>query len=365
MKKIGFLQPSSSGHAIRGVGFYAKELLSSLLEIAPSHHLDIIPFQDKAPDDLDLIHYTYFDFFKNTLPLRKSTKTIVSILDVIPLEYPQHYPAGIRGNVNLWLQKKSLENVNHVITISEYSKNKISQLLKIKKDMITVTPLSAAPPIFKKITDNKYLSQIKRKYLLPEKFVLYVGDVNWNKNLLGLTQGCLKAELPLVMVGKNALNMEQTLERHNIGPKDILRKISGKPHPELESIKLWLDEYSNNNNIQRLGFVPDDDLVGIYNLASVYCQASFVEGFGLPVLQALFTGTPVAASNTSSIPEIGADAIIYFDPNDPNTIASALHKIASDDNLRKTLSRKGTERAKVFSWKSTAALTTEVYLKTL
>ncbi len=326
MKKIGLVTtPLTSGHAIRGVGFYTKRLLPRLKEQAASHGLEIV---DPTTSSFDLIHYPYFDLFSHTLPILKSKKTVVTIHDVIPLEFPDHYPPGFKGSLNLFLQKLSLYNVDRVITDSYASIKTIRKYLGVPHEKLKLVYL-AADPIFKKVKNPK------NKFHLPKKFILYVGDINFNKNIPNLLVAAKITGLPLVIVGKQASEM----------PNMDLR------HPELRHL---LD--TKWSHVIRLGFVSDEDLVDIYNLATVYCQPSLSEGFGLPVLEALSCGTAVACSNRSSLPEIAGDAATYFDPEDPNLIADAIQMASpkgSQDQVNK------------FSWEKAAEETLLTYLEAL
>ena len=125
MIKVGFITtPLASGHAIRGVGFYTQNLLQSLKSQAGKLGFEI--HQISSPSSgFDLIHYPFFDLFIHTLPIRKSAKTIVTIHDVIPLEFPKQYPPGNKGTINQQLQKLALNNSNGVITDSYASVNSI------------------------------------------------------------------------------------------------------------------------------------------------------------------------------------------------------------------------------------------------
>ena len=332
MKTVGFItSPLTSGHAVRGVGFYTKNLLENLKSQSAKFDIKIIEITDHSQlstVNCQLVHYPFFDLFSPSLKLVQGVKTVVTIHDVIPLEFPDHYPPGIKGWINLQRQKNELDKVSRIITDSQASKLSIQTFLNIPKEKIDVVYL-AADPSFKPIKDKKKLSSVKRKYNLPDKFALYVGDVNWNKNIPGLVQACKSANLPLVIIGKQA----KEIESMNLD------------HPELRHLQNvdWSEVF-------RLGFA--DSLAEIYNLATVYCQASFAEGFGLPVLEAMACGTPVAVSRTHSLPEIAGDAATYFDPHDISQISKALQ-------TARDLS--GVAQAAKFSWEKTARETLAIY----
>jgi glycosyltransferase involved in cell wall biosynthesis len=233
----------------------------------------------------------------------------------------------------------------------------------VESDLISVIYL-APKEIFRKITDKDKLDSVSKKYRLPVKFVLYVGDVNYNKNIPTLIKACDEAGLPLVICGKQAAD----LERRGVGldtltgPRDYLRFLLNKPHPELAHFEQLL-KLLENKKVIRVGFVPDDDLVSIYNLASVYCQPSLYEGFGFPVLEAFACETPVVISKTQALVEIAGKAALVADQNDPSDFAAKLLKLINDSSVRLRLMRMGTERLKDFSWEKTARQMLEVYRK--
>ena len=320
MKKVGFItSPLSNANAVRGVGFYTRRLLPELKKQAVKFGFEIVENDMSAK----IVHYPFFDLFRHTLPIFKSAKTVVTVHDVIPLEFPDHYPPGIKGWFNLQLQKLALSGVEGVITDSHASVQAIRKYLSVSHAKIKLIYLAA---------DEKFKpKKVTKKYTLPKKFVLYVGDVNWNKNIPGLIKACDQINYPLVIVGKQATEIDKM---------DL-------SHPELKHLK-DLDF----KNVIRLGFVSDEELVDIYNLASVYCQPSFAEGFGLPVLEAMACGTPVACSRTHSLPEIAGPTASYFDPHNTSSMAKAI----------KSATPKGVmDQAKNFSWDKTATQTLQVY----
>ena len=347
MKKVGIItSPLSSGHAVRGVGFYTARILPELIKKAPSFDLSITEIQNPADiysADIDLIHYPFFDPFLNTLPVFKSLPTVVTIHDVIPWEYPEIYPPGFRGGINALLQKLSLLSVSRVITDSYASIKSILRLTAVPHSRLRLVYL-AADPIFKPVTDTALLGRVAKKYTLPEKFILFVGDINWNKNLSGLVTAAIELGYPLVIVGKQAGQAE------SMDPA----------HPEHRHLPELLKQLKNPL-VRRLGFVPVQDLVSLYSLATIYSQPSFAEGFGLPVLEAMACGTPVACSNTHSLPEIAGESAVYFNPYSSEEIASSLKSLWTDTRLRAKLKESGLKQSAKFSWKSAAENTLRVY----
>lgn len=335
MKIFVDTKPLRTGHAVRGVGSYTRNLIETLKKRGGVKLVN-------SPRLADVVHIPYFDLFFNTLEV-SGKPTVVTIYDVIPLIYSEHYPPGIRGKINFWRQKWELKKVNAVITISETSKKDIVRFLDVPQQKIRVSHL-APGKMFKPITSHSSLITARKKYNLPDSFVLYVGDVNYNKNVLRLVKACKKIGVPLVIIGKQAAE------------KDFDRA-----HIENEPLLHLIEEYGDDPDVVRLGFVSEEDLVKIYNLATVYCQPSLYEGFGLPVLEAMACGTPVAAAKTQALVEIAEGAALFVDPKDTEDISHELKKVLTNKKLQEELSAKGLKHVQNFSWEKHADETLRVY----
>jgi glycosyltransferase involved in cell wall biosynthesis len=354
MKVVVDVSPLATGHRYRGIGAYTQNLVKALQSIKLENFSVQLIKQGEIPKDCDVIHYPYFDFFFLTLPISKPKPTVVTIHDVIPLVFPQHYPPGIRGKTKFQIQKLSLKGTKAVITDSENSKKDIVKHLGFPAKRIHVVHL--APGDEFSPLPGSMVRTIRPKYKLPKRFILYVGDVNYNKNIKGLIKAFrqltistseepkLTSEVKLVLVGKAFMDEELK---------------------ETKQIVQLIKSLGLNDKIIRLGWIPQKDLVGIYNLATVYCQPSFYEGFGLPVLEAMSCGCPVVAAKTSSLREICGDAALMVDPYDINDIARGLEMVIDDKKISDMLGKKGLRWVKNFSWERTAKETIEVYKKVL
>lgn len=269
------------GHEVRGIGVHTSELIKALGNIKDK---SVELSEYKPGGKYDLIHYTVFKPFHFSIPFKKEAgKVVLTIHDLIPLIYPKHYSSGVKGRLVFLIQKYLVnKNVDVIITISETSKKDICRFLGV--DPVKVHVVYLAPKkVFAPITDKSLLSAVQKKYDLPDSFALYVGDVNYNKNIPGLIDMCKYSNIPLVIVGKQAKDIEN---------QDLT-------HPELSHMK-GLDWSS----VIRPGYIPDDDLAAIYNLADVYIQPSFYEGFSLPPLEAKACGTWVIATKIQVHEEI-------------------------------------------------------------
>lgn len=280
--KVGIhLGGVQGGHEVRGIGVHTSELIKALGNIKDKN-IEVCEYEPGGK--YDIIHYAVFKPYVFSIPFTKEAKKVVlTIHDLIPLIYPKHYPGGIRGNIIFFIQKLLIKkNVDAIITISETSKKDICRFLNIDPSKVHVIYL-APKKVFTLITDHRSLSTMQKKYDLPDSFALYVGDINYNKNIPGLIEMCKHSNIPLVIVGKQA----KDIENQNLD------------HPELIHLRGL-----NWSNVTRLGFVPDDDLAAIYNLADVYIQPSLYEGFALPPLEAKACKTWVITTKIQTHVEI-------------------------------------------------------------
>ena len=364
MLRVAYVIGEPKGHAVRGIDVYNKNLLPELQKLGKKRGFSIESITHHLPAQTGdaIIHWPYFDFFFDTLKPASGVKNVVTVYDCIPLIYSKHYPAGFRGMINFRQQKNALKKADAVITISETSKKDIVRFLDVPAEKIHVVYAGPGNPTSHKVLRGKQ-DGIKKKYDLPEKFILYVGDVNYNKNIVNLVKAIKIAKIPLVIVGKHATMLEDSVnyEVHLEGPRDMVRWFMGKPHPEISHYKELIDEIESTKLIRRLGFVETDELSAIYNLASIYCQPSFYEGFGMPVLEAFSSFVPVVAARTQALVEIASDAAYYVDPNDPKDIANGLKAVLDNLKIKDDLVKKGSKRSKEFSWEKTARLVIDVY----
>jgi glycosyltransferase involved in cell wall biosynthesis len=192
---------------------------------------------------------------------------------------------------------------------------------------------------FQRLDDHELLAAVRARHRLPERFILTVATLEPRKNLPFLIEAYRRfrrltgTKLGLVIVGRAGW--------------------------KLESLQPALRE--SGQEIVLTGFVPQRDLVALYNLAEVFVLPSLYEGFGLPPLEAMACGCPVIVSNRGSLPEVVADAGLLIDPENPDSLVRAIGRVEANQSLRDELARRGLKRAKQFSWKTSAVKTEEVY----
>jgi len=341
------VSPLQTGHKVRGIGFYLEHLKNSLVKYFVNNEYVFFQRGEKIPKDVDLVHFPYFEPFFLALPIYKRFKTVVTVHDLTPIVFPKAFPRGLKGEIKWKLQKYSLKRADALITDSNSSKKDIQKFAGIEEKKISVVYL-AAGEAFRKLDYGDWKLETQKQYSLPNHFVLYVGDVTWNKNLPRLLDAIAEIDIPLVMVGKNLVN--ESYDKNNPWNHDLNR--------------VW-ELSKKNKKVLRLGFVPDNDLVKIYNLTTAFIMPSLYEGFGLPILEAMACGSPVITSKEGSLEEVAGNAAYYVDAYDYKSIANGIKTVFEDVNLQKELSQKGTENIKRFSWKKTAVETLNVYTQVI
>jgi len=339
MIKVAFDQaPLATGHAIRGIGNYTRQLLAAL-----KHKSEIELLDMEHSREADVIHLPYFDLFQATLPLKKVKPTVVTIHDTIPLLFPKFYPVGFRGNLALTRQKLALKNVAAVITESEACRVDIQKYLGVPQDKIHVIFLAGNPELEHQLEAS--IKKVKNKYKLPNQYILYVGDINYNKNVPQLIKALkyLPDDLHLVCVGSH---------------------FYPHPIPEWQAIETQLALSDVTDRVQFVTEIKAEktqELAACYSGAIAYVQPSLAEGFGLPVLEAMQCQTPVVAAHNSSLIEIGGDVVVPVQ-TDGESIAQGVKEVLSwSASLRADKIQEAFQWSHKFSWAKTAAETVAVY----
>jgi glycosyltransferase involved in cell wall biosynthesis len=225
-------------------------------------------------------------------------------------------------------------------------------MYKVAQEKISVIH-SAVDDKFRIVDHNdKNLVFVKEKYLLPYKFILYLGTIEPRKNLIGI----IRAFNELQEWAKETGNVE--IAKYKL----VLAGAKGWLNKRIFE-EIWAS--ASNNSIEMVDFVYDRDKEYLYNLASLFIYPSFFEGFGFPPLEAMKCGVPVITSNNSSLPEVVGDSGILIDPDRPDEIFRAMREILSDRDFRRRLSEKGQKKANEFNWKSTAKMTLDVLISTM
>lgn len=331
------------GSGPRGVDVYARNLYNNLSSIL-GHGKVTLSHDQGTSHSSSITHYTFFDpFFLTLWGKRHASKYVVTVHDLIPLVFPTHFKIGLRGHLKWLLQRTALRGASAIVTDSDCSKTDIARLAGINHDKIHVVPLSGGHTA----TTEKLVKVVRKEYKLPDKYLLYVGDINWNKNVPGLIEAFadLNSDIHLVLVGKAFASSKET--------------------PEYQVIQEAIKKSGKSDRIHILGFVPSHHLLAIYRGAHLYVQPSWYEGFGFPILEALEQGTPVACAKTGSLPEVGGQHVHYFDPSNSKSFVKVLSEILDNDSLRTQYRESGKKWAHSFSWERVVKETYTVYEKVL
>lgn len=274
-------------------------------------------------------------FPKNVVPFFVNTKSIIVIHDLAYF-MPELNAYSLIDTIYMKnMIRSSLKRADGVISISQNTKSDIIKLIGTDENKLTVVS-EAADSKYRNIFDTIKLKEIKAKYKLCDKFIFYSGSLSPRKNMVRflLAYDKIKAEIPynLVLTGGRSWNDGNV--------REIIDKMG--------------------NSVLELGYVNDEDMPFIYNLADLFVYPSLYEGFGLPPLEAMACGCPVIASNSSSIPEVVGDAAILIDPYDIDDLAKRMYEVLTNDELREGMVSKGLDRAKQFSWEKSARETLNV-----
>ncbi|WP_308005004.1 glycosyltransferase family 1 protein [uncultured Chryseobacterium sp.] len=328
-------------HNTSGLGNYSRDLVRILAQYFPENEY-ILLNKNKSERGSDILENSNVHFVETSkgkmsrqfkmgkdaqkqnadifhglsgeLPLkwdRKPIKKIVTIHDLIFERYPQYYSFFDR-KIHFWKFRKAANSADKIIAISEQTKRDIIQFLKVPESKIEVI-YQGCHKAFKEKQSEEFFQKTKEKYSLPEKFILNVGTIEERKNLLNVVKALKDTNIPLVVVGKKTKyfrKVEQFVQQHKI-------------------------------SVQFLEGVSMDELAAIYKLADIFVYPSFFEGFGIPVIEALFSKTVVITSNTSCLPEAGGPDSVYVDPENHLDIQSKIKFLWDNESERKRRADKG------------------------
>jgi glycosyltransferase involved in cell wall biosynthesis len=299
-----------------------------------------------AKDKLDLLHSPCL-----SAPLHLKCASVVTIHDMIWYSLVNNSMKShnsIKKKFMNWyyyiVTQHAALNASAILTVSQASKDCITQILGIPSEKVFVTH-EASNPIFHQVLNRKQTFAIRRKYDLPCDYIMAIGSADPRKNVsiifkaFAQLPASTKANYQLVIIWTNSLLAEKLMKH---------------------VVELGLDK-----SVRFIAHVSNEDLVLLYNEASLFVFPSLEEGFGLPPLEAMACGTPVIAADNSSIPEILGDAALLVGADDVDALACNMTQILSDPTAQAELTQKGLDRAALFSWQKCARETIEVYEQAL
>lgn len=276
------------------------------------------------------------------MPL-KSKKRIVTIHDVYHLAFYNQLSRKQKLYARAVLNSATKLS-DQVITVSNFSKKEIEKYTGCKSSKIQVVYNGV-----KQQASYQDETAVAGKYNLPDKYILFVGNVKPHKNLKALLQAYLllntglKQEYKIVIVGKR--------DGFVTGDEELTHWINA--HPEIQPGLIFT------------GYVAGEDMDTIYKKASLFVFPSKYEGFGLPPLEAMLNDCPVISSNAASLPEICGDAVVYFNPDNASELSGAITKVLTGPELHGQLKKDGQTRIKDFTWDYCAAKHIEIFNRTI
>jgi glycosyltransferase involved in cell wall biosynthesis len=291
-------------------------------------------------ENLDLMHFPHFN-----VPLLYNDAFLVTIHDLTLSFFPGQKMTSLlhRAAYQLTIHHAA-KRAAKIIAVSKNTQKDLENILHIPKTKIRV--------IYESVENEKYhnhhpvekLVALKEKYNLNRPFLLYVGVWRSHKNILGMLEAVKKMR-------------DRGL--------DFQVVITGKTDPHYPEVTEKIQELGLKDIVVLPGFVPEEELPLLFAAARCFVFPSFYEGFGLPPLEAMASGTPVASSNTSAMPEILGDAAAFFDPYDTQQMADVIMNVFQNESTRTQLIQKGLAHVKQFDWKKMAEETLLVYKEAL
>ena len=334
---------------------------STTLPVLPNVEYHAINKKNRANDIIDVLEFEFLlkisltklkidmlhtPYLCSPLLHGNSFKHIVTVHDVIPMVLRKYRGSYFR-QLYLWCAERQINRADLIITDSVHSQTDIHKYLGIDKDRIKVITI-AADPVFDISIEETRMHEIKDKYSIPDSFIFYIGGFDFRKNVKIL--------------------LEAYAEARKNGTKELL-VLGGKYSPStkqlarglVENISQIAIDLNIQDYIKILGPIPQADLPYLYKMARLFVYPSLYEGFGLPPLEAMACGTPVLASNRSSIPEIIDRDDLLFCPDDSRGLSEKMQWLLSDDELRHSAGEWGIKKANSFSWADTAKQTIDLY----
>lgn len=288
---------------------------------------------------LDLYHATHY-----VLPAATPSRVVVTIHDIIHLLYPQFLPNRIAFFYAQRMMRRSLSRADRVIAVSENTRSDLAEYFGVDGSEIDVI-YNGVDDTFRQKLSQEDLDRWLRQLDIRRPYLLFVGNPKPHKNLDRVIQAYARAhqladfDAPLVCVGDRTaaqFKLRQRAEQLGVGDK-----------------------------VRLLGHVAQEALPALYQGAMLFLYPTLYEGFGLPVVEAMASGTPVLTSNTSALKEVGGSHAHLVDPLDTERMAKAIARLMTDDDYRASLADKGLARSRDFHWRLTAERTREVYLDVL
>ena len=280
---------------------------------------------------LDVFHTPFY-----IKPLLLPCPTVTTLYDLTPARFPEYLPSRRAEFVYELTTRWAIKTSTCILTPSESTKRDLVELCGAPEQRISV----AYWGVDAHFTPQTAVEAVRRRYEVPQAFILYVGINKPHKNLARLVAAFaqLAVQIP-----------------------DVALVLAGRPDPRYDDAQRAVSALGIAGRVRFIGDVAEADLPALYSSAACFAFPSLYEGFGLPVLEAMACGTPVVCSNAGSLPEVVGDAALQVPPQDVHALAAALSAVLQDGRLWTHLHRAGLVRAQAFTWERTARETLKVY----
>jgi glycosyltransferase involved in cell wall biosynthesis len=298
--------------------------------------------QVKVPLALKREGVTLFHAPHYVLPPLVRCKSVVTIHDCIHLMFPQYLPNRFALAYARAAIGQAAKRATRVMTVSETSKRDILRYVDTEADKIDVI-YNAYDDRFAVEPREEDVVRVRERFQLHDEFVLYAGNVKPHKNVERLIQA-------FHLVRQSGLDHLKLV-------------IIGDEVSRYAALRRAVHKHQLHKYVRFLGYLPEETLAVMYRLAGVFVFPSLYEGFGLPPLEAMASGTPVVTSNISSLPEVAGDAALLVDPYEPAAIADGIARVLTDERIRRELRAKGLARARQFSWEASVRRVRDIYLE--
>lgn len=260
---------------------------------------------------------------------------VFTLHDLSLLNTPQFHPKDRVAFFRLFFRRR-IHFASHIITVSEFMKREILNLLHLPSDKVTAIHLAPSSNFYPR--SSLTVEKVMEKYSIRNPFIIAVGSIDPRKNLR------------LILHALDIIN-------HN----NLMLALVGWKGWGYEEFKEILSRINSKERVRFLGYIPDDDLAALYSGSHCLVYPSLYEGFGLPVIEAMACGCPVICSNTSSLPEVAGEAAIFINPHNPEELADAIMLLLENESQRQQLIHLGFYRASKFSWEKTAEDTVKLF----
>lgn len=334
-------------------GKHKKELVKKITQDKIKHKIIPLPgalkeliypsnisFTNLFLGDCDIVHATEFLSFDVGLKVPQ----VLTVHDLTMAKFPSH-KGQKQAQRHTNMLRKACQHADAIISISQATKNDIVEYFHIAPKKIQTIPLGCSK-IFKKILDKRKISQYLKKFQISDPYILFVGTIEPRKNV------------------ENIIKAFEEISKNEIG-SDYTLVLAGKIGWNSEKI---LKTYNKSEIKDRIKFIhgaTDEDLLYLYNGATLFCFPSIYEGFGLPVLEAQKCGVPVVTSDVSSLPEVAGNAALYVDPGNYKDIADKINTVIQNEKIMKQMQWESLKQANEFSWDKCVKQTLEVYKRVL